>query len=131
MVEIPTIVSMRTIAVFVNIVRLLSFLITRNTPLFLLTWTIFITLKSVGISDFRVQRYDILCAHTIFSPYFFHLTPNFLILLKNRAFFSFSYKVFFVFVFFSYLLPAVEGIPLWKCKEKNKNVFIFLAFLIT
>ena len=122
MVEIPTIVSMRTIAVFVNIVRLLSFLITRNTPLFLLTWTIFITLKSVGISDFRVQRYDILCAHTIFSPYFFHLTPNFLILLKNRAFFSFS---------FSYVLPAVEGTPLWKCKEKRQNVLIFLAFLIT
>ena len=122
MVEIPTIVSMRTIAVFVNIVRLLSFLITRNTPLFLLTWTIFITLKSVGISDFRVQRYDFLCAHTIFSPYFFHLTPNFLILLKNRVFFSFS---------FSYVLPAVEGTPLWKCKEKRQNVLIFLAFLIT
>ena len=34
MVDIPTIVSMRTIAVFVNIVRLLSFFIKRLAPHF-------------------------------------------------------------------------------------------------
>ena len=128
MVEIPTIVSMRTIAVFVNIVRLLSFLITRNTPLFLLTWTIFITLKSVGISDFRVQRYDILCAHTIFSPYFFHLTPNFLILLKNRAFFSFSYKVFFVFVFFRTFYLRLKVFRYGNARKKDKMFLFFLHF---
>ena len=128
MVEIPTIVSMRTIAVFVNIVRLLSFLITRNTPLFLLTWTIFITLKSVGISDFRVQRYDILCAHTIFSPYFFHLTPNFLILLKNRAFFSFSYKVFFVFVFFRTFYLRLKVLRYGNTRKKTKMFLFFLHY---
>ena len=74
MVEIPTIVSMRTIAVFVNIVRLLSFFIKEACASLLLSWTILLAvfLHKQGLSVISECKNTTFCVRTqFFFPIFF------------------------------------------------------------
>jgi hypothetical protein len=73
-VDIPTIVSMRTIAVFVNIVRLLSFFIKEACASLLLSWTILLAvfLHKQGLSVISECKITTFCVRTqFFSPIFF------------------------------------------------------------